>query len=339
MPRPRETIGRSRLADCVWGMRQDESHLVRPWKASAGDCVFSDPSLRESVDEVSWRRTLEPLLAGAVLRRRPRAHQAPSLRRGRLRAFGDRDPQLLTDAGADVPLGDVVSVDPSGPEVAADWDALNSPETYLGYGQTANFVSPGGMDQRRSEGLRVPRHVRRNDWALSGDWTAMAEATVLNEPKGRVAFRFDARDVHLVMGPAADASVPFSVSIDGAPPGGRRTDVDADGSGELIEPLSAGPPTGSITDRLSRSSSSMPARPSTSSHSADGLAASVPRARLVAESRFRSFPASIMGAVQHAPLIRPGRHMPAERGRHRVDVACTRPVIPYLSRMTTETEG
>ena len=66
----------------------------------------------------------------------------------------------------------------------------------------------------------------------------MAEATLLNEPKGRVAFRFDARDVHLVMGPAAaGASVPFSVSIEGAPPGADAgSDLDADGSGELIEP-------------------------------------------------------------------------------------------------------
>jgi hypothetical protein len=145
--------------------------------------------------------------------------------------------QLLTDAGADVPLGDVVSVDPSGPEVAADWDALNSPETYLGYHQTENFASPGGMNPDVPKVYEAPQHVRRNHWALSGDWTVMAEATVLNEPKGRVAFRFDARDAHLVMSPSADASVRFSVSIDGAPPGAAAgTDVDPDGSGELIEP-------------------------------------------------------------------------------------------------------
>jgi hypothetical protein len=81
----------------------------------------------------------------------------------------------------------------------------------------------------------------------------MAEATVLNEPKGRVAFRFDARDVHLVMGPAADGSVPFSVSIDGAPPGAAAgSDIDADGSGELIEPrmYQLIRQQGPITDRL-----------------------------------------------------------------------------------------
>jgi Thioredoxin like C-terminal domain len=161
--------------------------------------------------------------------------------------------QLLVDVGADVPAGDLVSVDPTGPEVAADWGALNTPETYLGYRHTENFASPGGMDRDVPKVYEVPGHVRHNHWALSGDWTAMAEATVSNEPKARVAFRFDARDVHLVMGPVADASVPLSVSIDGAPPGASAgTDVDADGSGELIEPrmYQLIRQQGPITDRL-----------------------------------------------------------------------------------------
>jgi hypothetical protein len=144
-------------------------------------------------------------------------------------------------------------VDPSGPEVAADWGALNTPETYLGYRQTENFASPGGMERDAPKNYEAPQRIRHNHWALSGDWTVMAEATVLNEPKGRVAFRFDARDVHLVMGPAAGASVPFSVSIDGAPPGADAgSDVDADGSGELIEPrmYQLIRQRGPITDRL-----------------------------------------------------------------------------------------
>jgi hypothetical protein len=93
------------------------------------------------------------------------------------------------------------------------------------------------MERDAPKNYEAPQRIRHNHWALSGDWTVMAEATVLNEPKGRVALRFDARDVHLVMGPANGASVPFSVSIDGAPPGADAgSDVDADGSGELIEP-------------------------------------------------------------------------------------------------------
>ena len=109
--------------------------------------------------------------------------------------------QLLGDAGADISGADLVSVDPSGPEVAADWGALNTGETYLGYRQAENFASPGGMERDTPKNYEAPQRVRHNHWALSGEWTVMAEATVLNEPKGRVAFRFDARDVHLVMGP------------------------------------------------------------------------------------------------------------------------------------------
>ena len=81
----------------------------------------------------------------------------------------------------------------------------------------------------------------------------MAEATVLNEPKGRVAFRFDARDVHLVMGPTAGTSVPFSVSIDGAPPGAAAgSDVESDGSDDVVEPrmYQLIRQHGPITDRL-----------------------------------------------------------------------------------------
>jgi hypothetical protein len=144
-------------------------------------------------------------------------------------------------------------VDPSGPEVAADWGALNTGETYLGYRQTENFASLGGMERDAPKNYEAPQRVRHNHWALSGEWTVMAEATVLNEPKGRVAFRFDARDVHMVMGPPAGASVPFSVSIDGAPPGADAgSDIDADGSGALIEPrmYQLIRQNGPITDRL-----------------------------------------------------------------------------------------
>jgi len=79
--------------------------------------------------------------------------------------------------------------------------------------------------------------LRRNHWALSGDWTIGGEAAVANEPKGRIAFRFHARDVHLVMGPHdREHPIGFRVTVDGEPPGGARgTDVDADGSGRLIE--------------------------------------------------------------------------------------------------------
>jgi thiol-disulfide isomerase/thioredoxin len=145
--------------------------------------------------------------------------------------------QLLAEAGVEGVGDELVSVDPSGPEVAADWDSLGSAETYLGYRRTESFASPGGMAPNEARVYAIPGRLRRNHWALSGDWTATQEAVVLNEPNGRIAHRFDARDVHLVMGPRArGSSVRFRVFIDGESPGAAGgSDVGADGSGELIE--------------------------------------------------------------------------------------------------------
>jgi hypothetical protein len=161
--------------------------------------------------------------------------------------------QLLAEAGADV--GDeLVSVDPEGAEVAADWDSLGSAETYLGYRRTDSFGSSGGLTPNEARAYEIPDRLRRNHWALSGDWTATPETVVLNEPNGRIGHRFDARDVHLVMGPPArGSSVPFRVSIDGAPPGADAgSDVAADGTGELDQQrmYQLIRQRGPITDRL-----------------------------------------------------------------------------------------
>jgi len=79
--------------------------------------------------------------------------------------------------------------------------------------------------------------LRLNQWALSGDWTVKKQATVLNEANGRIAYRFHARDLHLVMGPAVrGTSVRFRVLIDGTPPGAAHgIDVDAQGNGTVTE--------------------------------------------------------------------------------------------------------
>jgi hypothetical protein len=63
------------------------------------------------------------------------------------------------------------------------------------------------------------------------------EATVLNTANGRIAYRFHARDLHLVMGPAVrGTSVRFRVLVDGEPPGAAHgLDVDDQGNGTLSE--------------------------------------------------------------------------------------------------------
>jgi thiol-disulfide isomerase/thioredoxin len=145
--------------------------------------------------------------------------------------------QLLMEAGAEG-IGDgKVSVEPRGLEVAAEWATLKSPESYLGYAQAERFASPGGAIADKPEVYTVPPRLRRNDWALSGDWTVKNSPAVLNKPNGRIAYRFHARDVNLVMGPAEPgSSVRFRVRVDGKPPeAAQGTDVDAQGEGTVTE--------------------------------------------------------------------------------------------------------
>ncbi len=141
--------------------------------------------------------------------------------------------RLLAETGSRELRDEVVAVDPQGLEVAADWSSLKTPETYVGYSQAAGFASPGGMRWDQAHVYELPAQLRLNQWALSGDWTDKRESAVLNEPNGRIAFRFHARDVNLVMGPATPgASIHFRVFIDGKPAGAvHGADVDGQGNG------------------------------------------------------------------------------------------------------------
>ena len=145
--------------------------------------------------------------------------------------------QLLAEAGAGGISHDLVSVDARGAEVAADWGNLKSPENYVGYERTENFASPGGAVLAKPRVYAATAQLKLNHWALSGDWTMQKQATVLNKANGRIAYRFHARDLHLVMGPAAPGtSVRFRVLIDGQPPGAAHgVDVDDQGTGKVTE--------------------------------------------------------------------------------------------------------
>jgi hypothetical protein len=145
--------------------------------------------------------------------------------------------QLLTEAGATGVEGELVSVDTGGVYAPADWGTLGSPETYVGYARAAGFASPGGLVRDRSQFYEEPPELDLNGWSLSGNWTAGAQPTELNEPGGRIIHRFHARDVNLVMGARnGDGSVRFQVRIDGEPPGeAHGLDVDAEGNGTVAE--------------------------------------------------------------------------------------------------------
>jgi thiol-disulfide isomerase/thioredoxin len=131
--------------------------------------------------------------------------------------------QVLGELGAKGFSPELVTVDARGLEVAADWGNLRSPENYLG--------------SARTEGFRAGRDARLgvNQWTLDGDWKQSSRAVALNKPNGRIVYGFHARDLNLVMGPAArGASVRFHVRIDGQAAGGGA-DVDAQGNGVVTE--------------------------------------------------------------------------------------------------------
>jgi len=143
--------------------------------------------------------------------------------------------RLLAEAGARA--RPTAAVDPYAYELAADWPSLRSPENYLGAARTQQFSSPGGVRDGRAGTYAVPTTLRLNDWALAGDWTLSNEVASLDKPGGRIANRFHARDLHMVLGPAAPGTaVPFTVRIDGQPPGAAHgLDVDANGSGVVAQ--------------------------------------------------------------------------------------------------------
>jgi thiol-disulfide isomerase/thioredoxin len=144
---------------------------------------------------------------------------------------------LLREARSEGIDEELVSITPDGLEAQADWQNLGSPETYLGYQQGQNLDSPNGVAYDEPRGYVAPESLQLNTWALAGEWTIEERASVLNEPGGRIAFRFHARDVHLVLHSRTGTAVPFRVAVEGEAPGDAHgLDVDENGEGSLVQP-------------------------------------------------------------------------------------------------------
>ena len=129
---------------------------------------------------------------------------------------------------------ELVAVEGLGVEAEADWDHLRTPETYLGYGRSDRLPSSdrAAVDERRR--LRAPRAPAPQRLGPAGEWTIGRESVVLDETGGSIAFRFHARDAHLVLSPGASEPIPFRVFLDGEAPGpSHGVDVDEDGNGLL----------------------------------------------------------------------------------------------------------
>ena len=131
---------------------------------------------------------------------------------------------------------ELVAVRGRGVEAEADWDQLRTPETYLGYERSEHFASPDGsaFDERRA--YELPERLRINHWAVAGEWTIGHENVVLDQAGGSIAYRFHARDAHLVLSSGAREPIPFGVLLDGEAPGrSHGVDVGEDGRVALRE--------------------------------------------------------------------------------------------------------
>lgn len=145
--------------------------------------------------------------------------------------------QLLREAGAGQVASDVIDVKAQGVQQAADLSDVRSPETYVGYQRAEQFASPGGAKPDKSSVYSLPGQPTLNQWGLEGQWNIGMEQASLNSATGKIAYRFHARDLHLVLGPGPDGKpVRFKVTVDGQAPGAAHgMDVAPDGSGRVTE--------------------------------------------------------------------------------------------------------
>lgn len=144
---------------------------------------------------------------------------------------------LLREAGLLTRESPFVDPQASGAEAAATVAAGQSPETYVGYARAQNFAAPGGQVRNAAHDYAAAPELQPDQWTLQGPWTVRDEDAELNGAGGSIAYRFHARDLHLVLGPGGDGRpVRFRVTLDGQAPGpAAGGDIDADGNGTVTE--------------------------------------------------------------------------------------------------------
>jgi cytochrome c biogenesis protein CcdA/thiol-disulfide isomerase/thioredoxin len=153
--------------------------------------------------------------------------------------YGESEQQiqeLLKERNGKLSAGGLVTVAAGGAEAPPDAD-VESPETYIGYERADSFLSPGGLRQDVPFLYSVPQHLELNQWGFSGTWRDGPQVAILKSAPGKIAYRFHARDLHLVLGPASDGKpVRFRVKIDGQAPGmNHGVDTDDQGNGKITE--------------------------------------------------------------------------------------------------------
>ncbi|MGO4308569.1 cytochrome c biogenesis protein DipZ [Pseudomonas sp. KB_15] len=145
--------------------------------------------------------------------------------------------QLLREAGAAKVADGLIDAKADGVQMAPDNNAVQSPETYVGYQRAEHFVPETALVPDKVAAYNPPAQLALNDWSLGGQWHVGPERATASAPASRIVYRFHARDLHLVLGPGADGKpVRFKVLIDGQAPGDAHgMDVAPDGSGTVTE--------------------------------------------------------------------------------------------------------
>jgi cytochrome c biogenesis protein CcdA/thiol-disulfide isomerase/thioredoxin len=141
--------------------------------------------------------------------------------------------QLLREKNANMEISAPVQVNASGALAGADFNDVQSPETYIGYARAENHLSPETIAKDAPAPYTAPGRMNVNNWGLEGKWNVGAERATLVAAPGKIVFRFHARDLHLVLGPGPDGKpVRFRVLLDGAAPANDHgADVDSQGNG------------------------------------------------------------------------------------------------------------
>ncbi|KQT09544.1 redoxin family protein [Ramlibacter sp. Leaf400] len=142
--------------------------------------------------------------------------------------------QLLREAGRKNVPTDLVAPQGEGTQAAPGPMPPASPETYVGASRSEGFrAASGGLRAGRTHEYSPAPVLGLNEWTLAGQWKVGEEDAQLQRAGGRIAYRFKARDLHLVLGPAEDGRpVRFRVRLDGQAPGpGGGSDLDASGMG------------------------------------------------------------------------------------------------------------
>lgn len=113
----------------------------------------------------------------------------------------------------------LINADAKGVQLAPDMNEVQSPETYVGYQRAEHFVPETSLVPDKVAAYNPPDKLALNDWSFGGQWSVGAERATASAPASRIVYRFHARDLHLVLGPAADGKpVRFKVMIDGQVP-------------------------------------------------------------------------------------------------------------------------